>query len=344
MKSLTHDFISVGVANARENTWANRYRDVTPNIIKKDTEIELRTDETICSIDSFDEIVLTVILKFLFCPVWLVEQFYQAGKMDNSLIDGMNIAQDSVAREKIKQWKNVGLVWQEASVTGEYLRPTAGLFDLFGTPLESFSSIPFNTLTHTISEEAVFFDIAAGRSVINSREKCLPRISELGFKPDKSGASVIGESDFRNPKLMTNEGLNELSAVNHTINEGIKNKDLITPELENFRFFVIAKKVDNTGRIRADYIFHLPDLCIPAPRNNGYPQSVAVEVELTNKRIAGYESTLTRYKDNNRYGSVYWLCSDPGTARSLKAAYQNIGGTGNCKMFIQEFQIPHPKF
>ena len=49
-------------------------------------------------------------------------------------------------------------------------------------------------------------------------------------------------------------------------------------------------------------------------------------------------------KDNNEFGSVYWLCGNNNVAKSLKYAYNEIGGTGFCKCYLQEFTIPYPEF
>lgn len=123
----------------------------------------------------------------------------------------------------------------------------------------------------------------------------------------------------------------------------MKNGETITPELLNFNQFVLVKKIDNTGTVKKDFSFHIPDMILPMTRLKGVPRSIAIEVELTNKRYA-YEETMTRYKDNNKFGTVYWLCNSPNISASLRNAHDLVGGTGACKTVLMEFVIPAPEF
>lgn len=333
MRELTEDFILAGTLNAQENTWKKKFNATLPNIKKEECKIKLSNGNHSVYIDSFDEIVLTIVLKFLFCPVWLTKQFYETW-MIAGIEDPAN---------KIKEWVDIGLVWIESDVTGLYIRPTFLLFKLFGETPEKFYNIPFNTLRHTICEQKVMFDVMCGNSEILKRENTLPRISELGFEDSEKGTNILTECDFRNPYLYKDEGIIKLSETENKINEGMKNGEIITPELLDFSQFVLIKKVNNKGSVKKDYKFHIPDLIIPVIRKNGKPQSIAIEVELSNKR-GGYIETMERYKNNNKYGSVYWLCRDSSTIEALRAAYEEVGGTGTCKTILLEFVVPSPKF
>jgi len=332
---IQEDQILSGVRHAQLSTWGNKYNPVTPSIKKENDVIIFSTADVQVSVDSFDEIILTIIIKFLFMPIWLIKQCYENGHVI--------LGQQSID-DKINDWIKIGIVWKESSVTGQYVRPTYALFSLFGITPYPYTNIPFNTLTHTISEEKVMFDIMYGSSPIIEKEKIkIPRVSELGFPLNKEGTNVISEEDFRNPILYTAQGLKELERVENEINLGIKTKAKITPELDNFKYFVIAKKKNNTGDAKKDYIFHVPDLAIPLPRIDGKAKSVAIEVELTDKKV-DYQESLNRYKDNNKFGVVYWLCNSNAIAQSLKTAYKEIGGTGSCRVVLQEFIIPSPDF
>lgn len=336
---LNREFIVSGTLNSQENTWKDRYNSILPDFKKDGEKIIMTKGNDSAIIEPFDEIILTILLKFLFIPLWLVRQCYNT----NIMILGMNTCDD-----KINSWIKLGLIWKESTVTGIYIRPTYALFKLFGVPQEKFYNIPFNTLTHTISEQKVFFDIMAGFSSILAKEnrmghKLLPRVSELGFKESNIGTNIITEPDFRNPYLFRDEGIKELANTENKINNAMKNGDNFTPELANFNQFTLVKKVNNTGEIKKDYKFHLPDLIIPNLRENGQPRSIAIEVELSNKR-GGYIETMNRYKDNNKFGSVYWLVSMNSTANALRDAYKEVKGTGSCSTHLLEFVVPTPDF
>lgn len=338
MRSLDNsDFIMAGTKIAQSNTWQNRYNKTIPNIIKEGETIKLTYSDIVSVIDSFDEIVLTIIMKFLFCPLWLIKKFYSCGSI---------VGYEDYCIEKVEGWVKLGLVWKESSVTGLYLRPTYALFELFGEKPYRYTNIPFNMLTHTICEEWVMFTVMYGNSEIveQNRGIILPRISELGFRDDKHGTNIIAEEDFRNPKLYTQEGIDDLIKTERSIEKAMREKSQISDELTDFRQFILSKKIANTGSVKKDYIFHVPDLIIVNLRDKGLPQSIAIEVELTNKRSLNYEETMKRYKDNNKYGSVYWLCSEANTLKELRDAYRAVGGTGSCKMKLLEFEIPVPEF
>lgn len=343
-REIDKDELLLGVQNSLDNTWNNKYNIVTPNIEKNGSKIKYSTSSCSVEIDNFDEIILNIVLKYLFMPIWLIKQCYKS----YSFIDESASSVDDFIESLVK----VGLVYKESSVTGQYLRPTYSLFNLFNFPIEKYSSIPFNNLTHTISEEKIMFDIMSGENTVKriilknlkTPKLYLPRMSFLGLPNDINGTNVIGEAEFRNPILFTPEGINTLNSVENTINEAILNKKgSITPELENFRYFNIVKKIDNTGSIKKDYKFHIPDLAIPIPRINGQPNSIAIEVELTSKRY-NYTESLERYKNNNKYGTVIWFCRDNSISNALKEAYKEIGGTGSCKCLLSEFIVPSPDY
>lgn len=335
---INNDFIMSGTKIAQSNTWNNRYNDTIPNIEKEGEYIKLTYSDIVERIDSFDEIILTIIIKFLFCPIWLIKKFYSF----SNPITGNG----EYADYKINNWIKLGMIWKEPSVTGIYIRPTYALFKLFGETPYKYTNIPFNMLTHSICEEYVMFLIMSGNSQIveDNRDILLPRISELGFKNDNSGTNILAEEDFRNPILYSQEGIDKIIETDNSIKLALQKKLQISNELTDFRQFVLCKKINNTGQVKKDYIFHVPDMIIPTLRKDGHPQSIAIEVELTNKRSVNYEETMKRYKDNNKYGSVYWLCSTASTIQNLREAYKTTGGTGSCITKVIEFEIPVPDY
>lgn len=319
-----------GAQNALENTWGNRLNFVTPDIRKEGATIHLSLNNWNVTINAFDEIVLTLLVKFLFIPEWLVEQCYSK-----------RFLEETGAKQRTDGWVKVGLVYRQPSVTGIYIRPTNSLFKLFGMDPYPYCDIPYNTLTHTICEEKAMFDIMAGMGPIHQREKnLLPRVSELGFEGPQEGTNVLSESDFRNPSLFKP---GYMETMEEEIRQGMESKESITAELQDFRKFTLVKRINNTGNPRKDYILHIPDMVVVLPRDQGKPQSIAVEVELTNKRCKNYEETMNRYKNNNKFGKVYWLVSAADTASALRSAYKNVGGTGTCQTILSEFVVPHPE-
>ena len=333
MRDLKPDEILAGTKNAMENTWGNRYNKVMPAVKKEGAKITYSTSTVSVDITPFDEIILTIIMKFMFAPVWLIKQFYS--------YEFSIAGSDSMVDELIDKWIQLGIVWKEADVTGQYLRPTYALFQMFRQDPYPYHNLPFNTLRHTICEEKVMFEVMFGSSEIVKKEKVMPRISELGFDFKLSGTNIISEEDFRNPTLY--KDYDKIVRIEREINEGMEKGVKVTPELLDFRMFNIVKKVDNTGIVKNDFKFHIPDLIIPVIRDNGHPQSIAIEIELTNKR-ANYIETMERYKDNNKFGVVYWLCNEESIANAIREAYEEVGGTGSCRMELLEFVVPSPNF
>lgn len=325
--------------NADLNTW-ERYHKVMPNIIKTDFNITLKTDMYEVKITSHEEVILHIIQCFQFCPIWLVEKFLNENKL-NSMEDPVNI---------IKSWINIGLVWIEGSVTGEYLRPTYFMYKLFGKEGKTFSSIPFNKLTHTISEQQVMYEVMSG--IDNKLNKTfnkifVPRYSELGINC-QIGTNIIREEEFRSISVFMSSNIPEIEQSEYEIREEIRNGKKITPELRDFKKFLIIKKKDNKGSIKTDYDIHIPDLIIPLPRyidkNTGESKalSIAIEVELTKKSLNSYIHIMNKFKDNNKFGYLVYYCANGKIAELIKKAYNSVNGLGHTQLVIYEFVIPSP--
>lgn len=73
--------------------------------------------------------------------------------------------------------------------------------------------------------------------------------------------------------------------------------------------------------------YHVPDLVLKRERNaDGTPNSIAVEIEISNKPSDSYEKTLRAYKSDNRlYKKVIWVCKNAGPARKLETIAKEIG-------------------
>ena len=75
--------------------------------------------------------------------------------------------------------------------------------------------------------------------------------------------------------------------------------------------------------------FHVPDLVINRPRDNdGNPQSIAVECELTRKSHKNYVNTMRAYmEDKYVYKKVLWITNNSAIVRRLQEAAKEIGFT-----------------
>lgn len=72
---------------------------------------------------------------------------------------------------------------------------------------------------------------------------------------------------------------------------------------------------------------HVPDLVVKRERNeDGSPNSIAVEVEISSKSASNYEKTLSAYASDKRmYGKVIWVCKTIGPAKKLESIGRDLG-------------------
>ena len=325
MLKFSVDELKIQDKEAVRNTWY-RSPKVSPNIIKNDRFI-IRTTEEEVVIDKFEETVLFIIVTFKFLPLWIVQRW--------SYISKKNI-------EEVEKWVKVGLVWIETSVTGVYLRPTKFLLDLFRENCQYFD-IPYNTLTHTISEAQVMFEIMTGSTTselwsIIRKEKLLPCYHPLLQEvKEESGTVIIKETEFRTNFRQFNK--NKLIEQEKLIESQIKARVQFTEEFSDFKLFPIVvfnTKANNKGEIYTQN----PDLIIPIPRNNGKPQSIAIEVEISAKMPEKYDIILNSYRNNNKFGKVFYLCSSQRIGRLVREAYKRIETLGTCELYIIPFIPP----
>lgn len=73
--------------------------------------------------------------------------------------------------------------------------------------------------------------------------------------------------------------------------------------------------------------YHVPDFVVVRDRgSDGSPESIAVEVEISNKEPSEYEKVLKAYEADDRFFKrVVWICKSLGAARKLEKAAKNIG-------------------
>lgn len=166
----------------------------------------------------------------------------------------------------------------------------------------------------------------------------MPRYSPLGLE-NPSGTNIISESKFNGLLFYKNKSESEIADIERSLENQINDKKVITDEFQNFSKFVIVKKDTEKN----NYLFHVPDLIIPIKRKDGRAQSIAIEVELSDKKIRRYTKTLEMYKNNNRYGYVVWLSQNDKITSNLTSAFKKINGLGDVKMAIYPFKTPMTK-
>ena len=303
----------------------------SPGIKKlSDTEIEVRTVDDGCIISKLEEAILYIIATFKFCPFWLIQQwFYSIEKNDGF--------------EKVSSWVQVGLVWAETTSMGIFLRPTKFLFDMFKVEDEKFLEIPFGMLNHTCAEQQIVFDIQMANPeselwMIIKDEETLPVYHPLDLKfENESGTICIREGDFR--LGFKRHSTEELLQREQEIRKQIKSEMKYTEEFNDFSRFPIVNFNNETQEL----ITQTPDIIVPIPRDKGKAKSYAIEIELTPKTIEKYNNIMLNYKDNIKFGKLFYLCGSQRIAKLVKDAFKNVQGLGSCEMYLLPFTAPQQR-
>ena len=300
----------------------------TPHIKKVSPDIlEVRTVESVCIIGKLEETILYIIASFKYSPFWLVQQWFLPFTGTNGF-------------ETVSDWINTGLVWAETTTMGIFIRPTRFLFDMFKLDSERFLEIPFGMLNHTCSEQQIIFDISMANPqselwYVIKDEETLPPYHPLGLEIDNdSGTIVIRESDFRIGFKRYNS--QELLQRELELKNSIKSGQKYTEEFSDFSMFPIINLNKETGEL----VTQTPDIIIPIPRDKGKPKSYAIEIELTPKHSEKYNVILENYKNNIKFGKLFYLCGSQKIAGLIKNAFKAIGGLGSCELFLLPFMPP----
>lgn len=314
------------------NTRQERFNKVQFSAELVGTEYILTSEQGKLNITINDEVFLYVLVKFKFMPVWLAQQYYRDNVLDRIDID--------TSKEKLKQFIDFGLMYQFPSVVANFLMPTNKLASLFNVKLGAFTNPPYNTLTHTISEEKVMLDCLSGKADYVP-DTAIPYVSQFGL--GEIGSVCIPEADYAIRNSYFNKHIKEFNDQEANLaKEMLEGKVITTPDFIESKL-TIHKKVS-----QYEYDLKIPDLAVLVPRKIvdgvAMPQSVALEVELTNKGYDAYEKIVSLYWDNIKYGSVVYLTNDGHIKTNLLKAYKAIAQTGKdktCDFYIHEFIIPY---
>ena len=74
--------------------------------------------------------------------------------------------------------------------------------------------------------------------------------------------------------------------------------------------------------------------------NSGEISWKELEIELTPKAADKYIGILENYKDNIKFGKLFYLCGSLRIARYVKEAYKTIKGLGDCDLYLLPFTAP----
>ena len=322
------------------NTRQERYNNVKFSAELEDGCYVLKNEQGTLPINIKDEIILYIIMKFRFCPSWLAKQWYE---------DDSNFTIDGNFSSKLKKFVDFGLIYEFPSAVSVFLMPTERLASLFNTSLGAFNNPPYNTLTHTISEEQVMYECMMGEASYLKDCPHIPFVSNLGLGKNDSGCYTIPESDYSVKLKYFKDNIMAFNDQEAKLaKEMLDGKIITTPDLKESKL-VIHKKVDISN-----YEIKVPDLAVLAPRKLvdgvAMPQSIAIEVELTCKSIRAYEKILDIYWSNLKYGRVIYLINSTKTKNCLLEAinrlykkYDNNTENKTCEFQISEFVVPYNK-
>ena len=320
----TFDILALQDQESVRNSYYRSPR-VAPHIQKlSNTEIEVKTVEKSVILSKTEEVILYILSSFKFIPVWLLQQW---------IPNSFNI---------MVAWIEIGLVWAETTSMGVFLRPTRFLLDMFKNDDSKYIEIPFGMLNHTCSEEQIMFDIMLGHPKselwqIIKTEETLPCYHPLGLSFEKeSGTIAIRESDFRLGFKRGN--VDELIRSEEEIERQIKAGMKYTAEFSDFNKFPIISFNEN-----GELVTQTPDVIIPLPRDNGKAKSFAIEIELSAKTGDKYINIMKNYKDNIKFGKLFYLIGSKRIAKLVKDAYKSVGGLGQCELFLVPFIAPQQK-
>lgn len=303
---------------------------VNPSVSQPNPKsILISTVEETVTLNKIDEVILYIISSFKFSPIWMLEQWFEQYSLK--------------AEPVIISWVNIGLVWLEESAMGPIVRPTLFLLNLFKEEATKYSAVPFNLMNHTCSEQSITFDIFMGNSnselwnILKDETSLLPAYHPLGIKPDNdTGTVAIREGEFKIAKLQVESELTKIITNEEEIYREMQARVKYSKEFADFSKFPIIKIDKDTGKVT----MQTPDIIVPVGRKEGKPQSCAIEIELSSKHKRKYDQILFNYKNNIKFGKLFYLVGDRRIGALIKESYKRIGGLGMCELYLVPYSPP----
>ena len=318
------ELLEIQDQDAVKNTYY-RYPKVEPHLVKYTDKLEVKTIDDSVYLRKLDEVILYIIATFKWAPAWLIQQWFETYSVDGYT--------------QIEKWIKVCIVWAETGTMGVYIRPTYFLFSLMDVKETKWKNVPFNLYNHTCAEMQIVFDVMMGNPKSEiwyfiKNSDCLPTYHPLGIEViNDSGAPIFIEEEYKsslNPTIV--------KEAQDNLIQSIRMKRKFTEEFKNYSLFTLVSN-DYNGNNKEGVFTKRPDLVIPAFRKeNGQPQSWAIEMELTAK--FKYDKIMQLYKNNLIYGQVLYLCGNNTIVEKVKKAYRETGGLGTCKLFVAPWAAP----
>lgn len=318
------------------NTRQKRYNNVRYKAEVKCDRYILTSEQGKLEMDIFDEVVLSIIGKYKFCPLWLAKQWYETNTTTAIGVDN---------ESKIRKFIDFGLLYAFPSTVATFLMPTERLASILDIKLGEFTNPPYNTLTHTISEEQVMFECLTGKAKYLEGINCIPYISIWGI--GAIGCCCIPEIDYSIRNSYFNNHIEEFNDQ-----EANLAKEMLSGNIVTTADFKELKMTIHKKQSQHKYGLKIPDLAVLATRklvgNIAMPQSIALEVELTNKGIEKYIDIFEIYWNNLKYGRVVYLVNDKKTRDCLVKAYKtvwnrHINDDKTCEFKLVEFVVPYDR-
>ena len=337
---LTLDLLKLQDGEQVKNTYYRSPR-VSPTIqMISDDCLVVKTIDCSVEIRRIDEVILYILADFKFLPYWLIQQWTED-----------YLGSKSFGIEKVKKWIQVGLAWVDTAPTGVYIRPTRFLLDMFKDDVEytNYITVPFTNLNHPLSEAQLMFDIQMGNPKsemwnIIKEEPTLncyhPLLTALNSNPpeNENGTIILREALFRKgTKYRSNdEWLEAESLIRNQIMAG----NQYTEEFNDFTLFNIVTYNQQENEKKDELYKQYPDLIVPLLRKDGRAQSYSIELELSAKDDGRYDAIMQSYKNNIKFGKLFYLCASQRISRMIKEAFQRAGGLGTCELYILPFTPP----
>jgi hypothetical protein len=264
--------------------------------IRKLKEIKMNEKIKPIQITERDVIIIRFLVRFQFCYVDTLARL-----VDSTPASMMKRLRLLEAHKLVKRHKLAwGLTLWQAKKAGIEM---AGL-----NFKETRNPISFGTIAHTVG----LANLAAEFERTEEGFKDILGLGLCGF--DTVAEREIRQAQKRNRDNRSSAEMREV--VHHCIN----NTDGAELEEEMADMFVVYGYGGKTGE-------HVPDLVIKRPRDeNGQPQHIAIELELTPKSLLDWKRILRSYRNNGQmFDKVYYITPSKSIANRILKADEEVG-------------------